>query len=191
MADELPLSEHTLKGKAAVLLVLSREGGDLRLLLTRRTKTLSAHAGEVALPGGKWEAGDADLYATALRETWEEVGIPPRQLVRVAALKAERTRRGVEVCPFIAEWGTPGELQLCQHEIESAQWFDLEFLRRDQRVCTQVFPRHSPELWAPVYEIGGYQVWGLTSRVLVSFANDYLGLSLNRQHSAPEEIFTG
>ena len=46
------------------------------MLLTQRTAHLSAHAGQIAFPGGRIEADDADAVAAALRETEEEVGLP-------------------------------------------------------------------------------------------------------------------
>uniref|UniRef100_A0A7C9D451 Acetyl-CoA hydrolase n=1 Tax=Opuntia streptacantha TaxID=393608 RepID=A0A7C9D451_OPUST len=60
--------------RAAVLVCIFEGGdGDLRVILTERSLNLSSHSGEVALPGGKMEEGDADEVATALREAKEEI----------------------------------------------------------------------------------------------------------------------
>ncbi len=48
-----------------------------RLVLTRRTEHLSRHPGEISFPGGLTQDEDADLAATALRETQEELGLAP------------------------------------------------------------------------------------------------------------------
>ena len=63
--------------RAGVLVGLIEDEGPPRLLLTRRAKTLGQHSGEVAFPGGMSESQDEDLIATALREAYEEVGLPP------------------------------------------------------------------------------------------------------------------
>ncbi|SGY99254.1 BQ5605_C034g11276 [Microbotryum silenes-dioicae] len=65
-------------GRAAVLVALfgSRTGKNLNVLLSTRSKTLRTFPGHVALPGGKMEAGDMNLEATARREAFEEVGLP-------------------------------------------------------------------------------------------------------------------
>jgi len=82
---ETPISELPIGGyrsddrvrprPAAVLLGVIRET-EPRVLLTRRSMQLRQHPGQVALPGGRAEAGDDSVLATALRETAEETGIP-------------------------------------------------------------------------------------------------------------------
>ncbi|KAF4613683.1 hypothetical protein D9613_007856 [Agrocybe pediades] len=61
---------------AAVLVLLYEDKGQLRVLLTTRSKQLRTHAGQTALPGGKWDPTDSDLIATAFREANEEVALP-------------------------------------------------------------------------------------------------------------------
>jgi len=79
-----PADPGTLK-PAAVLVPLLERPDDYTVLLTRRADHLPSHAGQVSFPGGRVQAEDESLIATALRETEEEVGIPP-QLVEVAGL---------------------------------------------------------------------------------------------------------
>ncbi|KAI0329275.1 hypothetical protein GY45DRAFT_1354623 [Cubamyces sp. BRFM 1775] len=61
---------------AAVLVLLFEKAGELRVLLTTRSKSLRTHPGQVALPGGRVDATDADVFETAYREAHEEVGLP-------------------------------------------------------------------------------------------------------------------
>jgi len=82
-----PVVEHpALPGRrnhlsAGVLVPLAWRDGGVDVLLTRRTRTLSRHAGEVSFPGGRRDPTDADLRETALREAREELGIhAPRVL---------------------------------------------------------------------------------------------------------------
>ena len=63
---------------AAVLVLVGPDGaGEARVVLIERTSYDGHHSGEIALPGGAAEAGDADLVATALREAGEEIGLDP------------------------------------------------------------------------------------------------------------------
>ncbi len=62
---------------AAVLVPLVCQDDDWHLLFTRRTDTVQDHKGQVAFPGGAAEPGDRDRAETALREAWEEIGLPP------------------------------------------------------------------------------------------------------------------
>ncbi|KAF9463879.1 NUDIX hydrolase domain-like protein [Collybia nuda] len=61
---------------AAVLVLLYEQAGELRVLLTTRSKALRTHAGQTALPGGKADDGDVSFVDTAFREAHEEVSLP-------------------------------------------------------------------------------------------------------------------
>ncbi len=82
MPDEAP---DTVR-HAAVLMALYPHEGRLTLLAIRRSRDHGAHSGQIAFPGGRWEPADADLRVTALRETEEEVGIPPKIVDVLGAL---------------------------------------------------------------------------------------------------------
>ncbi|KAA1467357.1 hypothetical protein DENSPDRAFT_832377 [Dentipellis sp. KUC8613] len=75
-AEEFDLSDHPASKLAAVLVLLYEKAGELRVLLTTRSKSLRSHPGQTALPGGKVEEGDRDVVGTACREANEEVGLP-------------------------------------------------------------------------------------------------------------------
>ncbi|TFK40219.1 NUDIX hydrolase domain-like protein [Crucibulum laeve] len=70
------LSSYARFKLASVLVLLYEESGIIRVLLTTRSKALRTHAGQTALPGGKVDDSDKDLFATAFREAHEEVGLP-------------------------------------------------------------------------------------------------------------------
>ncbi|KAJ7108739.1 NUDIX hydrolase domain-like protein [Mycena epipterygia] len=74
--DPPDLSAFPRSRLAAVLVLLYEEVGELRVLLTTRSKALRTHAGQTALPGGRVDESDADLVQTAYREANEEVGLP-------------------------------------------------------------------------------------------------------------------
>ncbi|KAF9000639.1 NUDIX hydrolase domain-like protein [Cyathus striatus] len=71
------LEKYPSNRLAAVLVLLFEDqDGQLRVLLTTRSKALRTHAGQTALPGGRFDLGDKDLVETAYREAYEEVGLP-------------------------------------------------------------------------------------------------------------------
>src|SRR5690554_3663446 len=71
------------------------------LVLTRRALHLSSHAGEIAFPGGRWEPVDRNLLDTALRESHEEIALPPHEVIPLGALPVCCTRAGVRVTPVV------------------------------------------------------------------------------------------
>lgn len=91
---------------AAVMLLLqetpSAEQRDLQLILTRRPQSLAVHPGEVCFPGGKRDETDASLYATAVRETHEEIGIPASVINYIGSLPTFTSLSGFTIKPFVA-----------------------------------------------------------------------------------------
>ena len=85
---------------AAVLvpLVVGAEPG---VLLTKRTATLSSHAGQVAFPGGRIDPGDATVEAAALREAWEEIGLRAEDVELAGRLPDYVTGTGFKVHPVL------------------------------------------------------------------------------------------
>ncbi|KAJ9168750.1 hypothetical protein P3X46_020242 [Hevea brasiliensis] len=91
-----------INNRAAVLIcIFEGNDSDMRVILTKRSSTLSSHSGEVALPGGKREEGDADDIETALREAKEEIGLDPSLVDVVAVLEPFITLRGIAVVPVV------------------------------------------------------------------------------------------
>lgn len=80
MTDVFPgphsAAEADPRGEAAVLVGLIDRGDDFGVLLTLRPETMRRHAGQVAFPGGRLDPSDKSLLAAALREAYEEVGLP-------------------------------------------------------------------------------------------------------------------
>ncbi|KAK3444966.1 hypothetical protein EUGRSUZ_A00597 [Eucalyptus grandis] len=94
--------EPRRKRRAAVLVCLFEgHGGELRVILTKRSMKLSSYPGDVALPGGKMEERDKDDAATALREATEEIGLDPELVQVVANLEPFFSQHLFEVIPVI------------------------------------------------------------------------------------------
>ncbi len=72
------------------------------ILLTQRTAHMSSHAGQIAFPGGKVDATDADARAAALREAWEEVGLARKYVQVIGELPAYVTGTAFVVTPVVA-----------------------------------------------------------------------------------------
>lgn len=91
----------TPRAAAVLVPVVPRDDG-LSLLLTQRTAHLASHAGQVAFPGGKIDAADADPIAAALRETEEETGIARSFVEPLGYLDTYLTGTSYRVTPVVA-----------------------------------------------------------------------------------------
>ncbi len=90
--------DHVTLPEAAVLMPIV-ERPSPTLLFTRRAGHLTTHSGQVAFPGGKREATDADLYATALREAQEEIALAPQAVQPLGRLSDVISLHGIRVTP--------------------------------------------------------------------------------------------
>jgi 8-oxo-dGTP pyrophosphatase MutT (NUDIX family) len=159
------------QGDEAAVLIAVTQSKRPRLLLTRRADGLSSHAGEVALPGGKRDRSDASLLDTALRETAEEVGLPPTEARIIGRLKSFESKFGLDVTPFVGLIPEDLPLVINRQELDALFYVPLSFLLGDPRSSTDRIVRRGEIYLAPVYIYQGHKIWGLTSRILVEFLN--------------------
>lgn len=99
LPDIAPPGE-SLRDAAVLFGVVKREPATV--LFTLRTPHLSSHAGQIALPGGKIDAGDRDPLAAALREAEEEVGLSPSLVEPLGYGDVYSTRSGYRIVPVVA-----------------------------------------------------------------------------------------
>ncbi len=112
---------------AAVLVaVVMRE--QPMVLLTQRTAHLSTHSGQIAFPGGKTDAHDADAAATALREAQEEVGLDPRFVQVLGNLPTYTTGTAFIITPVVALVQPDFTVTPNAHEVADVFEVPLQFL---------------------------------------------------------------
>jgi len=171
--------------EAAVLIGVTDEP-EAKIILTRRAAHLSSHSGEVSLPGGKWERGDESLVHTALRESEEEIALPPERVEVINVQPPKYSLWGIKVTPFVGIVPPEVELVANPEELHSVFRVPVAFFLEDRRTETDVYYVDDREWWAPVYHFEGYKIWGLTAQILVEFLNRAWNAGIERRHTAPE-----
>ena len=113
---------------AGVLVPIMQRSEGLSVLLTQRAAHLKIHAAQASFPGGRMEPRDADVRATALRETHEEIGVEPHFVDVIGYLRAMPTITGFAVTPVVGL--VPGDVELAIDRTEVDYTFELplEFL---------------------------------------------------------------
>ncbi len=178
MLDELRrrLQTHTPPGpqggrpEAAVLVPLLATP-EPQLLLTQRAARLSTHSGEVAFPGGRRDPEDDSLIVTALRESWEEVGLARSEVEVIGQLTARESLHGLQVTPVVGLLPPAPQLLANPDEIAAIFTVPLRFFA-DSRF--EVLPRvdYQGRQWQiPCYHYAGYRIWGLTAMMVVELVN--------------------
>ena len=148
-----------------MLVVLYDRQEEPHLLLTKRSEALPSHPGQISLPGGVIDRGDASARDAALRETEEEVGIPRSALRVVGELDDVPTIvSGFIIRPFVAVMS--GALSVRPSDAEVARVIDVRVL--DLLLADVALPPDPPPL-ALRYPLAGEDVWGATARILRTF----------------------
>ena len=153
---------------AAVLIpVQERQDGDY-VVLTKRADHLPTHKGQIAFPGGRVGADDADIFATALRESHEEIGIDPRHVKILGRLDEFTAGYGIVVTPVVGVIPADCEFRLDPNETTAVASVPIRALM--ERLNFTLDDRLSPG-GHPSYHfyVNGWDVWGVTARILVQF----------------------
>lgn len=154
--------------RPAAVLIGIRDDREQNVLLTVRTDTLQQHAGQVAFPGGRVEADDADVVAAALRESREEIGLDAAMVTPLGFLESFETISGYSVTPVVARVAAnatlkpdPGEVAEV-FEVPFAFFLDPANLRR----YTMDFRGHRRDMAEFLH--AGYRIWGVTAAILLN-----------------------
>jgi 8-oxo-dGTP pyrophosphatase MutT (NUDIX family) len=151
---------------AAVLVPLYLDAaGDVHAVFTRRHDDLRRHAGEISFPGGRRDADDADLCATALRETHEEIGLPPDAVELVGALQPTPTLvTNYAVYPFVGLIEPGFAWALADTEVAEVLELPLEAVRRGY--ARRRLVRRGMPFRTDTYCVGENMIWGATARIV-------------------------
>ena len=160
-------SRQPLKPAAVLLLVVNHAAP--AVVFTQRTPHLSAHAGQIALPGGRCDDDDCTPERTALREAEEELGIAPDRVQLLGRLPEYRTTTGFAVTPVVGWAEPPLSYRPDPHEVADVFEVPLAFLldERNHRYESAYYRGRMRHYWAMPY--GEHFIWGATAGMLVTF----------------------
>lgn len=166
--DEAPAAHQA----AVALIVLEGPTGLESLFIRRAERAEDPWSGHVALPGGRRDPADADLRATAIRETREETGVDlsAGELLGVLDDLYPRTPTlpPVSVRPFV--FALPARVTpVPSHEVQRAFWLPLARFAEPGVRGDVVLTVRGAQHVVPAYAIGDDVIWGLTERILTPF----------------------
>lgn len=150
--------------QASVLVLLTDDETNPEIIFTLRAQHLTSHPGEVAFPGGMWELGDMTLLDTALRESHEEIALPPHSVQILGACRSRSTRAGVKVTPFVGV--IAADTQLTANHAELDEIFRVPmaaFYGNTLQVRTDIFVHAGRNYHVPAYFYQGREIWGFTA----------------------------
>lgn len=165
--------------RSAVLILLYPRAGDDYVVFTRRTDTVEHHKGQISLPGGAHDPGDPDMIATALRETEEELGVPPSAVDVLATLSDVYARVSYFVVTPVVGRLKPDALdeeivfRPNPHEVAELIEVPLSALR-DEAIHRMEERTHGEVTYrVHFYNHGPYEIWGVTGRIIFEFLHTF------------------
>jgi 8-oxo-dGTP pyrophosphatase MutT (NUDIX family) len=154
--------------RSAVLILLFPINNVLKTVLIQRTEYKGVHSGQVAFPGGKFEETDKELVNTAIRETYEEIGIEPNDLTVLGKLSdLYITPSNFLVSPYVAYMNKIPVFHPNELEVQKVIVIDLEYLSDISIKGIKVIEQSSGlKIETPYYEVEGLTVWGATAMII-------------------------
>ncbi len=163
--------------RAGVLVLLYPLNNRWCVLLTQRTQRVLHHRSQISFPGGQQDPGE-DLQHTALRETFEEVGVPPHAL----NILGELTPLYIPpsnfcIYPFVASAPKRPNFLPCEQEVAQVLDIPLGHLTDSRNLRHEKWELRGKEILVPYYAFQEHKIWGATAMVLSELLDIVTGLS--------------
>lgn len=155
--------------EAAVLALLYPSEGRTHLVFIKRNEYDGPHSAQVSFPGGAREAEDRSLEETALRETYEELGIQDPIEVLGALSPLHIPVSNFMVFPFVGWMDARPEFRPDRSEVQYVIEAALSDLQDPSNRDSETLYRHEQRIVAPFYRVGNDKIWGATAMILSEF----------------------
>ncbi len=163
---------------AAVMILMTWWRHEWQLVFTRRTETVEHHKGQVSFPGGACNLEEDSPEQTALRETWEEIGIRPEDVRILGRLNDVLTITRYQVSPIVGVISWPYEVHLEMNEVARVFTIPLMWLAQPENWNKVEIQDQEEPLPFPVItykSFDGEVLWGASARITHNFL-EVLGL---------------
>lgn len=166
-------SKHQIKNEiripAAVLIPLFKSDGKYHLLFTKRTNMVETHKGEISFPGGIYDKTDKNLLDTALRESYEELGIDVRDVDVLGELDDIETNTNFIISPFVGIIPYPYKFKVNEAEIEKLLLVSLEHLLKKDSFWEESWTYRGVPYPMYFYRYESNVIWGATAKIVRHF----------------------
>jgi 8-oxo-dGTP pyrophosphatase MutT (NUDIX family) len=166
--------------RAAVLIPLFFKNGEAHLLFTKRTDKVEHHKNQIAFPGGRHDTDDCNLRETALRETWEEMGILREDITMLGSTDDLLTNTNFMITPYVGSIPYPYLYTPNKDEIDDIFEIPIRILLDPQIFQIKPLVRKGVSWKIHYYQCDSILIWGVTGFLLSNFFS--IIFDLNRMH---------
>ena len=174
--------------EAAVLIPLT-DASEPELIFTRRAAHMNTHSGEVAFPGGKRDFADQSLVQTALRESYEEMALPPEQVTVIGQGDAVVSRFGLKVTPVVGIIAAGTPLTANTAELDRIFSVPLSYFLDAKNLTFSPLKTGNEPIELPSFRYNEFLIWGLTAIILTEFLNTTVDAGIALQAEFIERHF--
>jgi 8-oxo-dGTP pyrophosphatase MutT (NUDIX family) len=161
---------------SAVLMVIADGSQGAEVLLTRRSKLLNSHRGEISFPGGRLDPGET-FEAAALREANEEVALDPAAVQLIGRLDPISTMVSRSfIVPVVGVVDERPPLWPAMDEVDRIFWVPLVDLTRADTFREEIWPMNGEHRPIFFFELDDETIWGATARMLHQLLRVALGI---------------
>jgi 8-oxo-dGTP pyrophosphatase MutT (NUDIX family) len=166
------------RSSAVNMLLLNKEN-EPHVFLTKRSADLPHHKGQVAFPGGGFDETDGSILETAMRETFEETGIEPREIETLGRFDDFITASGYHVACFVGALSYPFKYKLNGGEVDKCFEAPMRIFANREYSKLEKAEIAGKTVTVYHYQYMDNDIWGLTARILTDFSVKILMGELN------------
>ncbi len=153
--------------KSSVLVLLYLKNGKFYIPFTKRHNYNGPHGGQISLPGGKQNKEDNSLQETAIRETYEEIGVTINKECILGSLSPLYIpKSSFYVQPYIAYIDFTPTFIKDDYEVESIIEAPLDLLIDDKIIENKQYNYNDNYINIPYYNVNGNEIWGATAMII-------------------------
>jgi len=156
--------------KSAVNIIMFQENNLLKFILTKRSYNLQHHPGQISLPGGSFDKNDKNLWDTAKRETFEEIGVEIENsnfLRQLSPIPVPISK--FIVYPFVSFINNAPLIKFNSKEVEKVFLVEISSFFSHDNIKTAIYNSENNYFEYKYYSLENEKVWGLTAMVLSEF----------------------
>ncbi len=165
---QVNFAEKNPKYAGVMALFYPDKQAETRIVLILRKTYKGVHSAQIGFPGGRAEHIDKDLQETAIRETYEEVGVQPSNIQVVKKLtKIYIPPSNFWVQPFLGHCNHTPNFKRQESEVEQILEVKLtDFLKKESLTSQNVTTSYAKNVEVPGFLLNQHVVWGATGMML-------------------------
>ena len=164
--------ENYTKSSVLCLLVYNNFNTSLNIILTKRSKNLRHHAGQISLPGGKLDYRDkGDFKKCAFREATEEIGFQSNNVCYFGKLNKYITGSGFLIQPIVALAKENQNFIINKHEVTSILHLPINFLLSENVISKVFYGNEDKNKFYITFNWKKNKIWGATAKILLDLVD--------------------